>query len=580
MRRFICSVFIVLAAAWIHPLAGQAQETAYLKGRIVGYDGKALPYAMAARVANAAESDRAVLEAYRVDGQGHFEAKLPAPAVHRITAGGLYHDRHTWPFYVEPGDTLEVEVRLGALGKPKADSLTVLWQTDHRSSFRDKKRMRVPMNDRRVYDVTLPATGDTLAYKVAWRLVYGGYSSSAALPADRLRPDRDHHQDALVATHGDTLVNITIDLSNAPLVPTSPILTWVRAPKRTLQFAEMVDEQDQQLRAYRIRRAEAQAQGGSGMFIEDDRTEQLKAIQRRIKKEKDPFAKQIWLVSYLNAGFAHSFHNKWEPDKRLAKEVMESIPPDSPLWSYWPGLTAALRAVSKKPKRWRPEERARGGEREVWDDRYRDYVVAYAQHPDSSAVRHWLGTAVSWAYSVGDFEALSQYYAQYMERMAGTRHAERMAHNFRENRTVDVGQVIPDFAFPGLDNPEVLITRANMIGRPYILTFWATWCGPCRPKTEQVATAHEQYQSAGLEVVGVSLDAKREHAFEFREKVHPMPWRNAYLDGWQPNKGTMADFQILKIPYSVLVDEQGTIVSIDDGTDLFWDDLIAFMDSR
>jgi len=573
MRRVICSVFTVLVGAFGWPLAGHAQDTAYLKGRIVGYNGEVLPYATAARVSNQTSYPQAVLETYPVNADGMFEAQLAAPAVHRITAGGLYHDRYWWPFYVEPGDTLEVEVRLGALGTPRRDSLTVAWQPDHTWSERSWKYMRVPLNDQRVYEVTLSATGDTLAYGVSWQALYGLRVSSAALPADRFRPDRVQHQDALLATQGDTLVSITIDLSDAPLVPTSPEVTWLRAPKRTRQFAEMVAEQEGHMRAYRARSAEDR-------FANDDRTEELKAIRRHIKQAKDPFVKQTWLVSYLRAGFTHAFHNKWEPDKRIAKEVMEKVPPTSPLWSYWPGLVTALRAVSQKPKRARPEERARGGQREVWNDRYRDYVAAHIQHPDSSAVEHWLGAAVTWADRVGDFEALSRYYSEYMERMAGTRYAERMAQRFSKDRTVDVGQVIPDFAFPGLDDPGVLITQASMMGRPYILTFWATWCGPCRPKTEQVAAAYERYQSAGLEVVGVSLDAKREHAFQFREEVHPMPWRNAYLKGWKPNKGALADFEIITIPYSLLVDEQGTIVSIDDGTDLFWDDLIAFMDSR
>ncbi|GAC1664592.1 MAG: hypothetical protein NVS9B4_20060 [Candidatus Acidiferrum sp.] len=43
-------------------------------------------------------------------------------------------------------------------------------------------------------------------------------------------------------------------------------------------------------------------------------------------------------------------------------------------------------------------------------------------------------------------------------------------------------------------------------GKPLIVTFWATWCEPCRDEYPMLNELAKQYASQGLNVVGVSLD--------------------------------------------------------------------------
>jgi thiol-disulfide isomerase/thioredoxin len=43
-------------------------------------------------------------------------------------------------------------------------------------------------------------------------------------------------------------------------------------------------------------------------------------------------------------------------------------------------------------------------------------------------------------------------------------------------------------------------------GKPLLVTFWATWCEPCRDEYPMLNELAKQYAPQGLRVVGVSLD--------------------------------------------------------------------------
>jgi thiol-disulfide isomerase/thioredoxin len=47
---------------------------------------------------------------------------------------------------------------------------------------------------------------------------------------------------------------------------------------------------------------------------------------------------------------------------------------------------------------------------------------------------------------------------------------------------------------------------AKYRGKPVLVTFWATWCEPCRAEYPMIVELAKQYSSQGLVVLGVSLD--------------------------------------------------------------------------
>jgi thiol-disulfide isomerase/thioredoxin len=43
-------------------------------------------------------------------------------------------------------------------------------------------------------------------------------------------------------------------------------------------------------------------------------------------------------------------------------------------------------------------------------------------------------------------------------------------------------------------------------GKPLLVTFWATWCEPCRDEYPMLNELAKQYEPKGLKVVGINLD--------------------------------------------------------------------------
>jgi cytochrome c biogenesis protein CcmG, thiol:disulfide interchange protein DsbE len=76
-----------------------------------------------------------------------------------------------------------------------------------------------------------------------------------------------------------------------------------------------------------------------------------------------------------------------------------------------------------------------------------------------------------------------------------------------------VGNPAPDFSLADLEGNPVRL--ADLRGRPVILNFWASWCGPCVEEFPLLREAAAVHGEDGLVVVGVVYRDRSEAARDF-----------------------------------------------------------------
>jgi peroxiredoxin len=76
-----------------------------------------------------------------------------------------------------------------------------------------------------------------------------------------------------------------------------------------------------------------------------------------------------------------------------------------------------------------------------------------------------------------------------------------------------VGKPAPDFALKDVDSHQV--TLKDLRGKSVLLTFWATWCEPCRNELPQIEALYEALKDKGLVVLAVNVNESAETAKKF-----------------------------------------------------------------
>jgi len=61
-----------------------------------------------------------------------------------------------------------------------------------------------------------------------------------------------------------------------------------------------------------------------------------------------------------------------------------------------------------------------------------------------------------------------------------------------------------DFTLKDMSGHDVRL--ADFKGKPIIINFWSTTCGPCRLETPELVDLAAKYRSQGLTILGISVD--------------------------------------------------------------------------
>ncbi len=121
-----------------------------------------------------------------------------------------------------------------------------------------------------------------------------------------------------------------------------------------------------------------------------------------------------------------------------------------------------------------------------------------------------------------------------------------------------IGQPAPSFALADLEGTPIRLS--DLAGRPVILNFWASWCGPCVEEFPLLQKAEAEHRGEGLTVVGVVFQDRSEAARAFMQRMDA---------GWpaamDPGGSVSAAYGVLAPPTTFFIGRDGTVVDMQVG---------------
>ncbi len=125
-----------------------------------------------------------------------------------------------------------------------------------------------------------------------------------------------------------------------------------------------------------------------------------------------------------------------------------------------------------------------------------------------------------------------------------------------------VGRPAPELSLPVVANgaldsgPDARMTLADLKGRPVLLDFWASWCGPCALEAPIVDRISRRYEKKGLVVMGVNVSDPPEivRAYAAQKGLsYPM-----VLDR---GNAVQSRYGVTQLPSLVVIDRQGKVLA-------------------
>ncbi len=117
---------------------------------------------------------------------------------------------------------------------------------------------------------------------------------------------------------------------------------------------------------------------------------------------------------------------------------------------------------------------------------------------------------------------------------------------------------LPSVTLKDINGKTVQTDTLSNNGKPFIVSFFATWCKPCNRELSAISEVYEEWQEeTGVKVIAISIDQAQNI-----NKVKPLVDTNAWpyeilLD---PNSEFKRALGVQMIPYVFIVDGKGEIV--------------------
>lgn len=122
----------------------------------------------------------------------------------------------------------------------------------------------------------------------------------------------------------------------------------------------------------------------------------------------------------------------------------------------------------------------------------------------------------------------------------------------------DKAREIPSVIIKNISGESFNTADIKNDGKPIIISFWATWCSPCKRELNNIAEIYDEWQEeTGVKLIAISIDDAR-NAQKVRPYVNGQSWEyEVYIDSNHDFKRAM---NVNNVPHTFLINNKGEIV--------------------
>lgn len=119
------------------------------------------------------------------------------------------------------------------------------------------------------------------------------------------------------------------------------------------------------------------------------------------------------------------------------------------------------------------------------------------------------------------------------------------------------GSKLPELVIKTLEGRDINTSAFHNDGKPYVLSFWATWCRPCLKELTAIDEIYEDWKDLGFKVIAVSTDDSRTRA-NVLPMVRGRGWEfEFYLD---ENGDFRRAMGVNLVPHTFIINGKGEVV--------------------
>ena len=123
---------------------------------------------------------------------------------------------------------------------------------------------------------------------------------------------------------------------------------------------------------------------------------------------------------------------------------------------------------------------------------------------------------------------------------------------------ININAQIPNIKLKDFTGNTIDLSKIDNKGNPIIISFWATWCKPCKAELNAIAEEFEDWaDETGVKLIAISIDDARSSS-RVEPYVNAMGWDYTVL--MDPNGDMKRAMNVNNVPHTFLLNGEGKIV--------------------